>query len=372
MQGTLATVVINNYNYAQFLDAAIQGALQQTYPAVEVIVVDDGSVDGSRHVISRYRDAVTNVLKPNGGQASALNAGFARSSGDVVIFADADDILLPTAVERSVQMFEGNVVNVHWQLQAIDSQGLSTGQLVPPEPPDDGDFRETTLAHGPGGYRIAPTTGNAWARAFLDEVLPIPEDTFRLSADAFLFDLAPLHGVIKTILEPQSCYRLHSDSNVTSLRFDDSLEMLFSLFERRCASLADYCRRSGIDVDEHKWVEGSWFGRLRESVDDIANIVPPGGTFVLVDDEQWGTDESVENRRRVPFLERDGRYWGPPPDDETAIRELERLRRGGAASIVFAWPSFWWLDHYRKLRNHLERNHRVVLRNDRLVAFDLR
>jgi hypothetical protein len=67
-----------------------------------------------------------------------------------------------------------------------------------------------------------------------------------------------------------------------------------------------------------------------------------------------------------------GQYGGPPPDDATAIRELERLRQSGASFMVFAWSAFWWLDYYAALRQQLRSAFRFVLENDRLVVFDLR
>src|SRR5215217_1250210 len=89
------SVVVNNYNYGRFLGEAIDSALAQTYPRTEVVVVDDGSTDDSCSVIAGYDGRVVPVLKENGGQASAFNAGFAASRGDIVIFLDADDYLFP-------------------------------------------------------------------------------------------------------------------------------------------------------------------------------------------------------------------------------------------------------------------------------------
>jgi glycosyltransferase involved in cell wall biosynthesis len=99
------TVVINNFNYGRYLASAIDSALHQTYPRIEVIVVDDGSTDESRAVIAAYQDRVIPVLKENGGQASAFNAGFAHAQGDLLIFLDSDDILLPHVVEQVVAAF---------------------------------------------------------------------------------------------------------------------------------------------------------------------------------------------------------------------------------------------------------------------------
>src|SRR2546426_12498105 len=97
----LATIIVNNYNYGRFLPEAIDSALNQTYRNTEVIVVDDGSTDNSRRIIATYNDSIEAILKPNGGQISALNAGVHASRGYVIIFLDADDTLFPEAVERA-------------------------------------------------------------------------------------------------------------------------------------------------------------------------------------------------------------------------------------------------------------------------------
>jgi hypothetical protein len=115
----------------------------------------------------------------------------------------------------------------------------------------------------------------------------------------------------------------------------------------------------------------AWTEALRLSVQDLAELVPEGASLVLVDDDNIGP-LPLYSRRRLPFLERDGEYWGPPLDDATAVRELGRLRQGGATFIVFAWPAFWWLEYYSGLHEHLRTNFRCALHNDRLVAFDLR
>lgn len=114
-----------------------------------------------------------------------------------------------------------------------------------------------------------------------------------------------------------------------------------------------------------------WMQKLYLTVQDLTALIPPGDTFILVD-QGWFGSEVAAGRRTIPFLERDGHYWGPPADDITAIQELERLRQSGARFIVFGWPAFWWLDHYSELHRHLCLSFRCILRNDRLVVFDLR
>jgi SAM-dependent methyltransferase len=115
-----------------------------------------------------------------------------------------------------------------------------------------------------------------------------------------------------------------------------------------------------------------WAERLQRATGEILDLVPIGEAFILVNDDQWGNEAEFTGRRVLPFLERDGSYWGPPDNDRTAIAELERLRQAGASHIVFAWPSFWWLDYYAGLRTHLQTNYPCLLANERLVAFSLK
>src|SRR5882757_8265902 len=111
MQATLVSVIINNYNYGRFLGAAIGSALDQDHPAVEVVVVDDGSTDDSRAIIAGYGDRLVAVLKHNGGQGSAFNAGVAASRGEILCFLDADDWFLPGKLRRVVEVFSRHGLN---------------------------------------------------------------------------------------------------------------------------------------------------------------------------------------------------------------------------------------------------------------------
>jgi hypothetical protein len=120
---------------------------------------------------------------------------------------------------------------------------------------------------------------------------------------------------------------------------------------------------------EELWSQMSRLARVRQ---EITAIIGPRDTFILVDQDEWGTEETIWGRRSLPFLERGGEYWGNPQDDATAVRELERLRSAGASFMVFGWPAFWWLDYYAGLHHHLRSNYRCVLRNDLVIVFDLR
>src|SRR4029453_4274434 len=128
----LGSIVIDNYNYGQFVGEAIDSALGQTYPHTEVVVVDDGSTDNSQEIIRAYGSPVRAIFKENGGQGSAFNSGFAASRGDIGRFLDSDEGLLPTALEKAGPPFDkGDVVKVHWPLKMVDEQCRPTGQLCP-------------------------------------------------------------------------------------------------------------------------------------------------------------------------------------------------------------------------------------------------
>ncbi len=372
----LASIIINNYNYGRFLAEAIESALNQTYANTEVIVVDDGSTDNSREIIAKYDSRVIPVLKENGGQASAFNSGFGASNGDIVIFLDSDDTLLPMAVKEVVKLFEdSNVVKVHYPLWAVDANGEKTGKVIPGDNLIEGDLRELAISYGPSAYDIPPysppTSGNAWSRKFLNQVLPMPESQYKTGADTYLLMLALIYGSVRKLFEPQGCYRNHG-SNDTLKPLEEYISDSLPRHEYNCVVLSKHLRKMGVDVTPMTWKRDSWWHRINSAIKEITELIPPNGAFILVDDNQWRTDEIVSSRRRIPFLEKDGQYWGAPPDDETAIRELERLRQSGANFMVFAWTAFWWLDYYTELRQYLRSKFRCILENDRMIVFDLR
>src|SRR6266516_428612 len=336
-----ASVIIDNHNYAEFLPAAIESALGQTTSA-EVIVVDDGSTDRSRDVITEYEGRVRAVLKPNGGQASALNAGFEASAGDVVCFLDADDLLAPTAMEAAIEALASTeAVKAHWPLWLIDRDGVRSGELAPRGELCCGDLRDLVTMRGPGSHSDPPTSGNAWRRGYLESVLPIPLE-YRSCADAYLLELAPLFGPIARLPAPQGSYRLHGENGCAGMSFDDRIRHELTLHERNCDAVAAACLRLGIAFDRADWCEDHWSRDLAHCAADIASAVPPGEAFVLVDEDKLSMDGHA-GRDAVPFPERDGIYWGRPADDAAAVAELERQRERGLRYMVFAWTAFWWL-----------------------------
>lgn len=212
MPDPLVSIIINNFNYERYLAQSIESALSQTHTKTEVVVVDDASSDGSRDVIGRYAGRVVAVLQPrNGGQGAAINAGFRESRGDVVVFLDADDYLYPTAIARVTAAWAPGVSKVQYRLDLVDGAGRKIDVFPPPEVRfDSGDVVPRLLVTG--RYETAVTSGNAFARRVLEQILPVPEADFRISADGYLVTLAPFHGPVVSIDEPLGAYRQHGDN----------------------------------------------------------------------------------------------------------------------------------------------------------------
>lgn len=208
----LVDIVVNNHNYGRFLRQAVDSALDQSYEIVNVIVVDDGSTDDSRDVLADYRDRVDLVLKANGGQASTLNAGFSRCTGDVVIFLDADDLLHPDAAALATGALAADpgVVKVQYRLQVVDADGLPTGAVKPPEhlPLPNGDVRRAELAF-PFDLVWMATSGNAFRTKTLRRIMPIPEREFAACPDWYLVHLTALLGPVVSLRDIGGSYRVH-------------------------------------------------------------------------------------------------------------------------------------------------------------------
>ena len=371
MASALVSVVIDNFNYGRFLGDAIDSALAQTHEPLEVVVVDDGSTDDSRAVIERYGARVVPVLKENGGQGSAVNAGFAAGSGDVVLFLDADDLLAPTAAERAAAALAApGAAKAHWPLRIVDERGGDTGRVRPNGPLAGGELRALLARDGPDSYCTPPMSGNAYARRALEAILPMEERHYRRFADGYLSALAPLEGAVVVVEEPQGSYRTHDEGHSRG-QFERVLEEGVAYFEALAPALERACRRAGVEPDVGRWRRRSFYPRVAATVEELERIVTPGTPFVLIDDGVFGM-ESSERHRALPLVERDGVDWGPPSDDDAAIEALQRRLADGAELVAFGWSAFWWRDAYAGFDRYLSEHFERVADDDLLVAYDVR
>jgi hypothetical protein len=247
VQQPLVSIVIDNYNYARFVAAAIDSALAQSYRAIEVIVVDDGSRDGSRAVIETYGDRVRAIFQENQGQSGAFNTGWAACRGDIVLFLDSDDLLHPAAVAEIVARWAPGVTKLQFCLATIDAAGDLLGNVFPNYPAGLTPQAIRTETLRTALYPCPPTSGNAYSREFLAAAMPVPR--VDAGADGPLNTLAPLYGDVVTTDEVLGYYRVHgaNDGAQASLAADK-----FARFirhdQQRVRLMRDHAARRGMAI----------------------------------------------------------------------------------------------------------------------------
>ncbi len=226
MQPPLISVLINNYNYGRFLSTAINSVLNQTYRSVEVIVVDDGSTDQSRKIIQRYKDEIVPVLKENGGQDAAFNAGFEQSKGEIICFLDADDEFTPDKLQKIADCFS-QAPEAGWCFHALQLKDTHTGKDLGktrafPKADSDAstpcDFRQA-MRWGRLPFYPMSTSGLCFQRSLLAQILPMPETFIKTSADRYLRSAAMALSPGYFLTDTLTIQGIHG-SNAATLRRD--------------------------------------------------------------------------------------------------------------------------------------------------------
>jgi glycosyltransferase involved in cell wall biosynthesis len=300
------TALIDTYNQERFIAEAIESVLAQDFPAseMEILVVDDGSTDGTREQVLRFGERVRYIRKENGGQASALNRGFEEARGEMVAMLDGDDVWLPTKVSRVAAEFEQEpdaVVVCHpcvtWhsdeELEMEDQTFHPIRGMMPLA-------QEDLLRYGDYG-----TWGMTLRREAAGELFPIPEN-LHIYADSYIVLLAVFAGKVVGVKECLTKYRYHA-SNLASFRQPDATKA-----KRRWA-----CYSSAVQEGK------KWLVRHGEDLNrpDVAALI-----------------------KRHDLVEQMLRYSWEPPGRLTFFRHLQEHNR------IYA-PL--WTQRYRIFRHAL-------------------
>ena len=214
-EAPLVSVLLANYNYANYIGQSIESVLQQTYQHWELIICDDGSTDNSVAVIESYvqRDKrIRLACKPNGGHTSVLNLAFSLSSGDIICFLDSDDLYLPQKLAAVVSacanqpnagLVVHRVIRVNAKLQKLGVWPLSD---LP-----DGWLGPEMLKSGGILPYAPPTSGIALRREIAQILFPISvTPPLHMCPDQVVMRLAPLVTSIKRVPDALAEYRLHN------------------------------------------------------------------------------------------------------------------------------------------------------------------
>jgi glycosyltransferase involved in cell wall biosynthesis len=271
------SIIVVNYNHAEFLAAAIDSALGQSHPLNEVIVVDDCSTDDSRAVIARYGDRIQSVLgETNEGQIAAMNSAWPLARHPILIFLDSDDILFTHAAATVAGIWTPATMKTQFPLATIDKAGRQLGHIAPKYPPnlDTATIRKELLRTG--GSPNSPGSGNAYSRSLLERISADGgfelENSRDYHLDAVLECNAPFYGEVVTLYEPLSYYRIH-DSNIFAMSSIENARfaMKCRTFELKVDYLARRCQVWGIPFDPAAARNGSmWLLECRLAAAKIA------------------------------------------------------------------------------------------------------
>lgn len=247
----LVSVLIPNHNYARFLGIAIDSALGQSHGDIEVVVVDDGSTDGSRELIRSYGDRVVAVFQPQSGQVAALNAAFAMSRGDFICLLDADDVFVPTKVERVVKAWKTRpqACLVHHRMQIIDADGRPLHKPFP-RWLMQGDLRNRVARSG-GWFLHAPSGALSFPRSFAERLFPVPtEGRPGPEVDTHLAGSAAMVAPVVALPDALTLYRIHgANRTATAARANHRTEQSIARLRSETAALADVLHKDfGLSV----------------------------------------------------------------------------------------------------------------------------
>ena len=211
MARPIASVLIDTYNHERFIEKAIVSVLEQDFsaPDREILVVDDGSTDKTPEIVRKFEPSVRLLRKPNGGQASAFNAGIPECKGEIVSFLDGDDSWLPGKLRRVTEVLLANasVGLVGHGIKESYADGME--RIVRPE--KDERLRLDSLAAA-RVFRLRKSylgTSRMTLRASVArQIIPVPE-ALVIQADEYMFTLAAARSEIIILREALTCYHIH-------------------------------------------------------------------------------------------------------------------------------------------------------------------
>jgi glycosyltransferase involved in cell wall biosynthesis len=246
---TTFAVIVTSYNYRAFIEEAVDSALAQTRAATRVIVVDDGSTDGSPDLLrARYGDdaRVTLLCGENGGQLVAFQRGVEAADADVLCFLDADDRWSPDYLARIGEIYDArkDVGFVFSDIVLFGDENRTIGYADKAMDLGYTAISTYALTHWYG----APTSALSLRKGYAERSLDLPpqvRQTWKLSADNCLVYGASVFGARKYFLPTGSVgYRIHGNNGWWSNRGPTS-NFLNRLHSR--GLIAHYARITGID-----------------------------------------------------------------------------------------------------------------------------
>lgn len=262
----LASILINNYNYASYLAECIQSVLDQTYADIEIIVYDDGSTDNSLEILSKFNNikviSSSNYGKGhNSNQMNAVNKAFEKSTGEIIFLLDSDDFFKKDKVEKIINLFKerSHVEVIQHRLEEVDKESNPLNTCVPVLKKIQ-NYKEYIYETESIYHLFSMTSALTFRRSFLEKVLPLDEDDFSyICVDTRLMLLAALQTNILTNEDSLTYYRKHGSNAWGKLgdlnNHEDYIHDLYGFFNK----IALENEQQSISYSYDKYLETTFF-----------------------------------------------------------------------------------------------------------------
>ena len=374
--GPVASIVVVTFNNLVCTKLCFESLLRNTTePEYEVIVVDNGSNDGTVRYLEELARVHPNLRvlfnDTNRSFAAANNQGAVLATGDMLVFLNNDTIVPPGWLARLLRHLDdpaigavGPVTNRICNEAQIDTPYRTYGEML-----RIADGRSAARDGERFDIRMLAMFCMAMRRSVFDTVGPIDEQ----------FEVGMLEDEDYAIRIRNAGYRVVCAEDVFVHHFGEaSFGALIQTGEYQTVYDRNRQRfevKWGIRWEPYRQRRSETYRLMIDTLrEHVRNTVPPGATVLLV---SRGDDEllQLDGRRAWHFPRTDdGVYAGfHPADSRAAITGLEVLRRAGAEFLVFPATALWWLDHYTGFRQHLERLYFPLVREENTcVIFDLR
>ena len=215
------SVIIPNYNYAQFISHAIESVLRQSYQNIELIVVNNGSTDNSLEVLANFEKEIILIDQPNLGQSGARNSGLLKATGDYIAFLDADDVWEPTKLEKQFPLLNDSTQLVYCGIAPFREASSRCMPILLPT--YKGDCMRFFIEH-PGVSIVLSGESTAIFSRELLERIGIFDAELNSTAGWDFFRRCSRMTNFNFVNEPLVNYRLHA-TNMSKSKKDVILDM---------------------------------------------------------------------------------------------------------------------------------------------------
>ncbi len=419
----LVSIGFPAYNGENFIREAIESILNQTFTDFELIISDNASTDQTESICRAYQ-AQDNRVKYfrndyNMGASANYTKVFQLATGQYFKWAAHDDVCQPEFLERCVEVLERDpsVILCYARTITIDADRQPRKQWAARPA-----FSSTVPVKRYQEVFEPLETFPIWGVIRTEILRKTPLLGNYTSHDLPLLAELSLYGKFHEIPEFLFLSREHPQRSVRAYDFNNPYQaidwydpnqankLIFPAWRLLTEQLAAVKRpplkfserlpcyqqvaRWAIENRKNLWrdiavasqylpivgeslkkwrekrLEISWSQQSHRILDSITSEIPSGEIFILIDENSL--DTTIFSQWKVlPFLEKDGAYYGLPADDNIAIRELKRLKESGASFVVLIASSFWWLDHYTKFSEYLNQSFHRTISNNQVIVYDL-